>query len=83
MESIETIIAKRKSVRTFDGNPLTSEDRVALANMLEKKGNPFGVPVEFRVFDAEKHGLKSPALCVRSASFITQAVRSCSISPRL
>ncbi len=62
MESIAQVIAKRKSVRTYDDRPLSSKDRHALAEMLESKGNPFGVPVEFRFLDAEKHGLKSPAL---------------------
>ena len=62
MESIEEVIARRRSVRTYDGKPLTTEDRRALANMLDKTGNPFGVKVEFRALDAEVHGLKSPAI---------------------
>ena len=62
MENAAQVIAKRKSVRTFEDRPLSTEDRHALADMLESKGNPFGVPVEFRFLDAEKHGLKSPAL---------------------
>ena len=62
MDSIENVIAKRTSVRTFDEKPLTTEDRLALAGILEKTGNPFGVAVEFRIFDAERHGLKSPAI---------------------
>ena len=62
MDSVMSVIARRKSVRTFDEKPLTAEDRRLLAEILEESGNPFGVPVEFRIFDAEKHGLKSPAI---------------------
>ena len=62
MESIESTIAKRRSVRTFDGKPLSSEDRIVLANLIDKTGNPFGVTVEFCALDAETHGLKSPAI---------------------
>ena len=60
--NMENAIAERRSVRTFDGKPLSIDDKRVLANMLEESGNPFGVDVEFRVFDAQKHGLRSPAI---------------------
>lgn len=62
MQNASQVIAKRKSVRTFEDKPLTPEDRLLIANLIEEGGNPFDVPVEFRIFDAQKHGLKSPAL---------------------
>ena len=62
MDSAFHVIQGRKSTRTFDGRPISTEDRHALAVMLEQGGNPFGVPVEFHFLDAEKHGLKSPAV---------------------
>ncbi|MBQ9002727.1 MAG: nitroreductase family protein [Eggerthellaceae bacterium] len=55
-------IKARRSVRTFDGNPLTSDDFHAIADIVEDACNPFGVGVDFRVLDAASNNLKSPAI---------------------
>ena len=55
-------IRQRKSVRTFDGRPLSAEDRAALESYVSACANPFGVPVTFRLLDAKEHGLSSPVI---------------------
>ncbi len=61
METME-IIRTRKSVRTFDGKPLTAEDREKILRYAEKIENPYGIPVKFIWLDSEKHGLSSPVI---------------------
>lgn len=61
-DSVKDIIRRRKSVRTFNGEALRSEDRRKLDEFLGTSGNPFGVPVEFRFLDAKEHGLSSPVI---------------------
>lgn len=60
--SVKDIIRKRKSVRTFSGEPLRTEDKQKLAEFLKALDNPFGVPVEFRFLDAKEHALSSPVI---------------------
>lgn len=56
------IIKKRKSVRTFDGRPLSPEHLQALEAHIGSQENPFGVPVVFRLLDTKEHGLSSPVI---------------------
>ena len=56
------MIKKRKSVRTFDSRPLSTEHLQALEQHIRSQVNPFGVPVEFRLLDTGKHGLSSPVI---------------------
>lgn len=60
--SVKDIIRRRKSVRTFSGESLRSEDRQKLDGFLKTVDNPFGIPIEFRVLDAKKYGLSSPVI---------------------
>ena len=55
-------IRGRKSVRTFDGNPLSPEDRERLEGYIGTVTNPFGIPVRFVLLDAGQYGLSSPVL---------------------
>ncbi len=55
-------IKGRKSVRTFDGKPVSAEDRQWLEQYLPTITNPFGIPVRFVLLDAKEHGLSSPVL---------------------
>ena len=52
----------RKSVRTFDGRPISSEHMKLLEEYVRDIPNPFGIPVEFVFLDAKEHGLSSPVL---------------------
>lgn len=56
------IIKKRKSVRTFDGRGISAKDLSNLRSFLETVSNPYGIPVEFVLLDAEAHGLSSPVI---------------------
>ncbi len=60
-EFLQTVLG-RKSVRTFDGRPVSPEDREKLEAYIRTIVNPFGVPVRFVLLDAGEHGLSSPVL---------------------
>ena len=62
MSELLEIIKGRKSVRSFDEQPLSAEDRSRLERYMETIVNPFGVPVRFVLLDAKENGLSSPVL---------------------
>ena len=61
MDTME-LIRTRKSVRTYDGSPLSRAHRAELEAFAANIENPFGIPVEFRFLDADAFGLSSPVL---------------------
>ena len=61
MTMMETV-KSRRSVRTFDGKPLTAEDREKLSEYVKTIQNPYGIPVDFVLMDAREYGLSSPVL---------------------
>ena len=62
MSELLKIIKERKSVRTFDGQPVRAADREKLERYVQTITNPFGIPVRFVLLDAKEHGLSSPVL---------------------
>lgn len=62
MNDLLTIIKGRKSVRTFDGRPVSAGDREKLEQYAQTIANPFDIPVRFVWLDAKEHGLSSPVL---------------------
>ena len=62
MENFYDVVMGRKSVRSFDGRPLTPDDRAKLEAYIAALDNPFGVPVRFALLDAKEQGLSSPVL---------------------
>lgn len=68
-------IRKRKSVRSFDGRPLTAEERGKLESCFQDAANPFGVPVEFRLLDVEEYGLSSPVVVGANTYLAAKAPR--------
>lgn len=60
--SVLDTIKGRRSVRTFDGRAVSQEDREKLEGFISGISNPFGIPVEFVLLDAEKYGLSSPVI---------------------
>ena len=62
LQNIPALIRGRKSVRSFSSRPLSREDRERLETYLGEVTNPFGIPVAFRLLDAEQHGLSSPVV---------------------
>jgi hypothetical protein len=59
---VTDLIRQRKSVRTFDGQPLGVEDRSALETYTASPTNPFSVPITFRLMDVKEYGLSSPVI---------------------
>ena len=62
MSELLSIIKGRKSVRSFDGKPLSLTDREKLEQYAAKITNPFGIPVSFVFLDSDAYGLSSPVL---------------------
>ncbi|MCR5303024.1 MAG: nitroreductase family protein [Lachnospiraceae bacterium] len=62
MENLLKIVKERKSVRTYDGKPLSDEHRKAIEDFICTIDDPFDIPVKFVLLDQEKYGLSSPVL---------------------
>ena len=56
------IIKERRSVRTFDGKPLSPEHLEKLNTFMQTIQNPYTIPVTFRILQKEQHGLSSPVI---------------------
>ncbi|WP_130837291.1 nitroreductase family protein [Lachnoclostridium sp. Marseille-P6806] len=62
MTAWSELIKSRKSVRSFDGSGLSTEDRETLEQYAAGITNPFHIPVRFVFLDADEYGLSSPVL---------------------
>lgn len=62
MEFVTQLMRSRRSVRSFDGQPVSPELAAKVLRYAETIENPYGIPVEFRLLDAAEHGLSSPVL---------------------
>lgn len=58
MENIAELVRARRSVRTFDGKCLHSEDLEKLSSFMAELKNPYGIPVECKLLDAKQQALK-------------------------
>ena len=56
------VILHRRSVRTFDGNPVRPEDLKCLLDFANSVENPYSLPISWRALDAREHGLSSPVI---------------------
>ena len=56
------VMRSRRSVRTFDGNALRTEDVRKITDFAEKTGSPYGIPIVWKLLDAKKDGLSSPVI---------------------
>ena len=56
------LIRARRSVRTFDGRPLTDEHLEKLRAFVRTIKNPYVIPVEFFFLDKAANGLSSPVI---------------------
>ena len=74
--SVKDMIIKRKSVRTFTGEPLKNEDRVAIEQFIQSQTNPFDVSVDFRFLDVKEYGLSSPVI-VGADLYLAAKVKRC------
>ena len=57
-----SLVRSRRSVRTYDSRPLTSEDAEKLTSFMSDTDNPFGIPVAFTLLDAKKQKLSCPVV---------------------
>lgn len=60
--SIKDLIKRRKSVRTFNGICLSTEDMKRIEEFIKVLDNPFDVSVEFRFLNAKTNKLSSPVI---------------------
>ena len=56
------IIRARRSVRTFDGQPLSEEELSDLLNFADTHYNPYGIPITWKILNAREHKLSSPVI---------------------
>ena len=56
------LIRQRRSVRTFDGKALKAEDREKLLSFAAQIGNPYGLPITWRILSAKESRLSSPVI---------------------
>ena len=62
MDNIAKLVRDRRSVRTYEARPLSSEDLDKLSSFMERIENPYGIPVEFKLLDGKKQKLKCPVI---------------------
>lgn len=60
--AILELIGKRRSVRTFDGTALRPQDARKIIDFCGGAGNPYDVPIVWKLLDAATHGLSSPVI---------------------
>ena len=60
--NILEVIRTRKSVRTFDKNKITKDDKQKLSSYIGTIINPYEIPVEFIFLDSQKHNLSSEVI---------------------
>ena len=60
--SILDIIRKRRSVRTFDGTPLSEDDANRILEFANKQDDPYGLAVEWKILNAKEEGLSTPVI---------------------
>lgn len=75
MQILKTM-QSRRSVRTFDGTPLSDEDANAILAFAEKVENPYDLPIEWKLLDAKKHGLSSPVIAGTDAYIAGKLLRA-------
>lgn len=62
MGNLSDLIKERRSVRTYDGMPLSEPHRKDIEEYVRDIANPFDIPVTFVLLDAEEYRLSSPVL---------------------
>ena len=60
--TVPELIRSRRSVRTFDGTPLSPEVLTGILDFAQRCGNPFDLPIAWRILDEERDGLSSPVI---------------------
>lgn len=74
MKAME-LIRLRKSVRSFDGNPLSKEDAEKILDFARHVENPYRIPIQWKLLDAKQDGL-STRVIVGTDTFLAGKVQS-------
>ena len=59
---VSETIRYRRSVRAFDGTPLTEKDKTALLDFARSVSNPYGLSIKWQLLSAKAQGLGSPVI---------------------
>ena len=62
MEDIMKIVRSRRSVRTFDGREIDTDNMNKLSSFIKEIENPYGIPIEFKILDGKKQNLPCPVV---------------------
>ena len=62
MERFTELIRSRKSVRTFDAEPVRGEDLEKLTAFMQALKNPYDIPIQCKVLNGRQQLLKCPAV---------------------
>ena len=62
MKNIDVLVRARRSVRTLEEKPLSPQDLEKLQAFMAECGNPYGLPVSFRLLDAKAQKLSCPVV---------------------
>jgi nitroreductase len=62
MYSSKEMIQKRRSVRSFNGTPLSIKDKNELQAFIDALKNPFDVPIDFRLLGTKEYSVSSPVI---------------------
>lgn len=68
------LMRSRRSVRSFDGNPLPESVRQELLRFANAVETPYELAIDWRILDAKEHGLSSPVITGTDA-YITGKLR--------
>ena len=60
--SLMELVKSRRSVRTFDGKAPDREEVRDLLKYADEAGNPYDLPITWKVMGAKKNGLKCPVI---------------------
>lgn len=62
MKNIDALVRARRSVRTFEEKPVSQQDLEKLQAFMAEIGNPYGLPVEFKLLNAKTQKLSCPVV---------------------
>ena len=62
MNQLEALVRARRSVRTYAERPILPQDMEKLCVFMQRIDNPYGLPISFRLLDAQKQKLSCPVV---------------------
>lgn len=62
MSTLKDAITRRKSIRSFNKEHLSNEDLKKVEEIITHLDNPFDIPIEFKILEANENNLSSPVI---------------------